>query len=40
MSSSAEMLFLACVIRCMARNHLGNASLLDSKIVPLSTLHW
>jgi hypothetical protein len=40
MSSSAETLFLACVIRCVARNHLGSGSLLDSNTVPLTKLHW
>ena len=40
MSSSEETLFLACVIRCMATNHVGSASLLDSKIVPATKLHW
>jgi len=39
-SCSAETLFLACVIRCMVRNHVGRGSLLDSKTVPLTTLHW
>jgi hypothetical protein len=34
------MLFFACAIRCMARNQVGSASLLDSKTVPLTKLHW
>jgi hypothetical protein len=40
MSSSMETLFLAWVIRCVARNHLDSASLLDSNTVPLTKLHW
>ena len=37
--SRVETLFLACVIRCMAGNQVGSGSLLDSKTVPLTTLH-
>lgn len=40
MSSSAETLFLAWVIMCMARNHLVSGTLLDWKIVPKARLHW
>lgn len=38
-SSSADTLFFDWVSRCMARNQLVSGSLVDSKIVPLITLH-
>lgn len=39
LSSSAETLFLACVIKCIAMNHFVKGSLVESKIVPLVRLH-
>ena len=38
-SASAETPVLDCVIMCIATNHLGSGSLLDSKVVPLIRLH-
>src|SRR6185295_5218382 len=39
-SSRADTLFFDWVSRCMARNQLVSGNLVDSKIVPLMTLHW